>query len=438
MVRIHGRRVPLVPILLILALAAYGAFWLVGRRGADGAYIEGSGTIEATGVHVASKAPGRISEILAASGDRVDEAAVLVRLDTQEVDAQVAQAEAAVATARVRVRQAEVALRMQRKQSASNVDQADAAKAAAEARVPQARDAAVLQQDQSDQQIASARAALAAAEAAAASATAGRAAVRASLKKAEGDLARANALYRDGAIAAQAVDAARAAVDVLVAQESAAASQESAAARQVEQARAALALAEAAARQVKIRQGDVAVAEAGAGQAEAAAAGARASLDLVPAREQELAAARAALAQAEAALSLARAVRANAVLTSPISGVVLSRNVEPGEVVGAGVPIMTVADLRSVWLRIYVPEAQLGKVRIGQGAEVFVDAFPGRAFPARVTEIASEAEFTPRNVATREERAKLVFAVRLGLPNPEGLLKPGMPADGRIDARRGP
>ncbi len=234
------------------------------------------------------------------------------------------------------------------------------------------------------------------------------------------------------------MDAAKAAVEVLAAQEAAAAAQEAAASRQVEQARAALALAEAAARQVKIRRGDVAVAEAGAGQAEAAAAGARASLDLVAAREQELAAARASLAQAEAALRLALAVRANAVLTSPISGVVLSRSVEPGEVIGAGVPVLTVADLGEVWLRIYVPEAQLGRVRIGQRAEVFVDAFPGRAFPARVTEIAGEAEFTPRNVATREERAKLVFAVRLGLSNPEGLLKPGMPADGRIDARTGP
>lgn len=438
MVRAHGRRVPLVPILLVLVLAGYGTFWLAGRRGTDGAYIEGSGTIEATVVHIAAKMPGRISGILAASGDRVQAGSVVVRLETQEVDAQVAQAQAAVAAARVRVSQAEVALRMQRKQSASTVDQADAAKAAALARVPQAREAALLQQDQSEQQVAAARAALAAAEAAQASVSASRAAIRANLKKAQADLGRASALYRDGAIAAQAVDAARTTVEVLAAQEDAAASQEAAAARQVEQARAALALAEAAARQVRIRQGDVAVAEAGAGQAEAAAAGARASLDLVAAREQDLAAARAALTQAEAALRLALAVRANAVLISPISGVVLSRGVEPGEVVAAGVPAMTVADLSSVWLRIYVPQAQLARVRIGQQALVFVDAFPGRAFQARVTEIASEAEFTPRNVATREERAKLVFAIRLGLPNPEGLLKPGMPADGRIDARFGP
>jgi HlyD family secretion protein len=132
------------------------------------------------------------------------------------------------------------------------------------------------------------------------------------------------------------------------------------------------------------------------------------------------------------------AVAANATLTSPIAGVVLSRNIEPGEVVGAGISLLTVADLRTVWLRIFVPENRLGRLKIGQPADVVVDAFPDRAFRGRITEIAGQAEFTPRNVQTKQERVKLVFGVRLTLENQDSLLKPGMPADAQIHTERSP
>jgi len=439
MVTLRGRRVPLIPLVLVVALAAYAAVqYLAGRNAVNGAIIEGSGTIEATQVHIAAKTPGRVLEVLVGSGDEVVAGAALVRFDRQEVDAQVAQAEAAVSAARARLSQAEVALRAQRQQSPATIGQAEAAQSAAQARVPQAEEAVELQQAQSEQQIAQAQAAVAQAEASLAAAAASRGAVRANLRKAESDLTRAAALFRDGAVAAQAVDGARAAVDVLAAQEAAAAAQEVVARRQVEQARAALELAQAGSRQTSIRRQDVAVAQAQEAQAQAAYAGAKTAKDLVAQREAEVAVARAALAQAEAVLRYAQAVGANLTLTSPIGGVVLSRSVEPGEIVGAGVPILTVADLRTVWIRVYVPEARLGRLRVGQRGDVFVDAFPGRAFPGRVSEIASQAEFTPRNVATQQERAKLVFAVRLTLENPEGLLKPGMPADARIQTGTSP
>jgi len=427
------RRVPLVPILIVVALAAYGVQrYLADRAEANNPLIEGSGTIEATQVQIAGKVPGRVKAVLVQSGDVVAAGAVLVRFDTQEVDAQIAQAASAVEVARARLMQAEAALRAQRTQASSTIDQAQAASSAAEARVPQADVAVKLQEEQWEQQRAQARAAVATAEAALAAATANRAAVRANLRRAEQDLVRATALFRDGAVAAQTIDAAKAAVEVLAAQETAAAAQEAAASRQVEQARAGLALVEASRQQVAIRQQDVSVARAQRAQAEAAAEGSKSALDLVAQRVQDVAAARAALAQAEAALRYARALAANATLTAPIAGVVLSRSIEPGEVVGAGVSLLTVADLRTVWLRIFVPEDRLGKVKIGQQADVFVDAFPNRAFPARVTEIASQAEFTPRNVQTKQERAKLVFGVRLTLENRDALLKPGMPADATI------
>jgi HlyD family secretion protein len=93
---------------------------------------------------------------------------------------------------------------------------------------------------------------------------------------------------------------------------------------------------------------------------------------------------------------------------------------------------MSVARLDRVWIRVYIPEPDLPLVRVGQPAAVYVDAFPGRPFAGTVTEIGQQAEFTPRNVQTREERVKLVFAVKVTLENPERLLKPGMPADAKI------
>jgi membrane fusion protein YbhG len=118
---------------------------------------------------------------------------------------------------------------------------------------------------------------------------------------------------------------------------------------------------------------------------------------------------------------------------SPIDGRVLTRTVERGERVEPGTPLFTLVDLDRLYVKIYVPEPSIGKVALGQEARVYVDAYPGRAFPARVSRVSQEAEFTPKNVETREERVKLVFAVEVALAeNPGGVLKPGMPADATI------
>jgi len=134
--------------------------------------------------------------------------------------------------------------------------------------------------------------------------------------------------------------------------------------------------------------------------------------------------------QAAAQLAEQRSHVADFAIHSPIAGRVLTRTVERGERVDAGTPLFTVVDLDSLYVKIYVPEPSIGKVALGQEARVYVDTYPGRAFPARVSRISQEAEFTPKNVETREERVKLVFAVEVALAeNPGGILKPGMPAD---------
>jgi HlyD family secretion protein len=144
---------------------------------------------------------------------------------------------------------------------------------------------------------------------------------------------------------------------------------------------------------------------------------------------EQIAAVEAQVEIARAALEALQVKATKFTLKAPISGLVLERPVHVGEVALPGAPLMTLADLDHLTLTIYVPEDQLGRVQIGQPVSVTVDAYPDRAFPGTVRFIASQAEFTPKNVQTREERVNMVFAVKIQLPNPDHALKPGMPAD---------
>ncbi len=119
----------------------------------------------------------------------------------------------------------------------------------------------------------------------------------------------------------------------------------------------------------------------------------------------------------------------NEKITSPIDGVVLERLIEPGELAGAGVTLMVVANLDDLTLKVYVPEDRYGQVALGQTYTVTVDSFPGQSFTGKVSHIADKAEFTPRNVQTTDSRKSTVFAITLDLASTGGKLKPGMPAD---------
>jgi HlyD family secretion protein len=149
-------------------------------------------------------------------------------------------------------------------------------------------------------------------------------------------------------------------------------------------------------------------------------------------RREDIDQARARLEQQRKALDLARTRLGYATLTCPLSGVVLSKNAEPGEVVAAGTPVVTVADLSNVYVRAYVEEGDLGRVKLGQKASVTTDSYPGKVYSGRVAFLSSEAEFTPKTVQTRKERVKLVYRVKIDVANPGHELKPGMPADAEI------
>lgn len=142
--------------------------------------------------------------------------------------------------------------------------------------------------------------------------------------------------------------------------------------------------------------------------------------------------ARAQLQQAKEALALAETRFSYSILASPLTGVVLSHHIEPGEYVAAGTPIVTVGNVEQVWLRAYVDEADLGRVKVGQATTVTIDTYPNKAYEGRVSFIASQAEFTPKSVQTEKERVKLVYRIKVTIANPAMELKAGMPADARI------
>ncbi len=136
-----------------------------------------------------------------------------------------------------------------------------------------------------------------------------------------------------------------------------------------------------------------------------------------------------AVAQAQANLQLLEAQLAKLEVRSPLSGVVLTRNIEPGEYVAPGAAALTLGQLSALTITVYVPEDRYGQIYLGQGASVSVDSFPEDTFPAQVTYISDQAEFTPRNVQTVEGRSSTVYAIKLTVSDPQGRLKPGMPAD---------
>lgn len=136
--------------------------------------------------------------------------------------------------------------------------------------------------------------------------------------------------------------------------------------------------------------------------------------------------------QSKASMEAAQALLNDTDVKSPISGRILSKNYEVGEFISAGAPIATLGDLSDCWVKIYVPSNLLGNIRLGQEAEVRIDSFPSKVFKGIIRDIATEAEFTPRQTITKGERATLVFAVKVYVENPESVFKPGMPADVRI------
>lgn len=368
---------------LILLAIGIGYLRFRGGERADGIRI--SGNIEATTVEVSFRIPGRIAERAVDEGKSLAEGQLVGRLDNSDLVDEVRLREAELSAADAALRELMAGARSQ-----------EIARAEAEVLRAQA---------QLDDLLAGARPQ----EIAAANAAVDRA--RADAEKARKDRERTEALLARQLISPQENDAARAASEVADARR--------------KEAGEALALVLAGPRKDQVEQ------------ARASLAGAKENLSLIKegARRETIDQARARRKQAAEALAAAKTRLSHATVRSPLSGIVLSKNAEPGEYVAAGTPVVTIADLREVWLRAYIPETDLGKVKVGQGVAVTTDTYPGKKYEGTVAFIASEAEFTPKSVQTQKERVKLVYRIKVVLANPVMELKPGMPADGLIRAR---
>lgn len=205
------------------------------------------------------------------------------------------------------------------------------------------------------------------------------AAARSQAMKAQTDFDRFNRLFRDGAIAVQQLDNSRSAHEV-------------------------------AANNLKAAQ-------------------ARYSLLMAGNRPETIQAQRLEVERSQAVLAASRIQLEESIVVSPLAGRVLSKNYERGEYVNPGAAIATIGDLQDCWVKIYVSTEQLGRIRLGQKAQVRIDAFPGKAFSGEIREISQNAEYTPRQSITQRERANMVFAVKVKLDNAEEFMKPGLPAD---------
>jgi HlyD family secretion protein len=377
----------LVILLVLLAVIAIAAFliwkYFFAKRGAPENVITLSGRIEGDDSALAPKAGGRIIEIRFREGDHVKAGETIAILDDQQVLAREEQARAALRQAEAKAQSARDQIAVLAQQLRESQLQMEQAKVDAEGRVRQARE-----------EMASAMADLVEQEAA----------YKLALfdKEAYARLARTGAVSeRQGKEAASKASQQAAAV--------------AAAKRRYEAAIGALATAKANLVNPLIRGAE-----------------AEAVRKQITQQQAEIAAANATSDEARAQLREAEENRKDLTVFAPFDGTITTRAAEPGEVVTAGTALVTLLDLSKVYLRGFIPEGQIGKVRVGQPARIYLDSNPDQPIEAYVSRIDPEATFTPENTYFRDERVKQVVGVKLQLKAAFGFAKPGMPADGEI------
>lgn len=428
----NHKRPPIPAIVIVLLLIALSAYFIVTQTaGTDATALTASGAIEATQVNIAPEVAGKVTEVLVEEGQSVSMNTPLLRLDPSLLAAQRAVSSAAVDSATATLAAAQL-------KYDQTLESALAAQAAQRSKDWQASAPGEFDQPnwyiEQDQQVAAAQAELDAAQAAIDDANANLDQVITDLKnsdflQAEQDLADARATF---VIAEQVKDQASNASDSGGLSE--------AAQDYYDEALTELEDAEEAyndlmnsdeAEDVEYARGQVLVARQRYDAAYARLLTLQTGADspAVIAAAKELDKAKSALAQAEASLALIDAQIAKLEVKAPMDGVILTRNVEPGEFVQPGATTLTIGNLNELTITVYIPENRYGEISLGQTATLTVDSFPDVTFNATVIQIADKAEFTPRNVQTVEGRSSTVFAIKLSVQDPDGMLKIGMPAD---------
>ena len=377
-------------ILFLLVLVGAGAAVYLGQRQVREQELFYSGTIEATRADLAFQASGRVERVLVDEGEDVTAGQLLAELDRSELEANRRAAEARVVTVERELARLAALLDVHRATLPDEVDRAEAGVQALEARLRE------LEKGYRSQDVEQARLAVISA--------------RETLEKARKDRDRYETLYRRGTVSEEERDR------VVLRYENAL--------RAWERAREQHALLAEGFRSEEIETAGARLAEG-----RAVLALARNNLGRIRVTEREVDAARARVDEARAALALAEVRLGYTRLYAPFEGTITVRSVEPGEVIIPSREVLSLTDLSTVDLEIFVNETEIGEVKPGQDVEVKVDTFPDKVYRGRVSFIASEAEFTPKFIQTQKERVKLVYLVKVSIPNPERELKPGMPAD---------
>lgn len=377
-------------IIPIVAIAAGGAWWFWKAHSVDPNLIRLSGNIELTQANLSFKYPGKLAELFVDEGAVATKGQLLARLDLGEYQHQVDREHASVASSQSSLVQLRTSIAYQKANIESDVALKRANLQQAEARLTE------LLNGSRKEEVEQARASLAEAQA--------------TQKQAAGDWERAQTLFKNDDISAQQRDQFRRAFDAA-----------NATAHRLSES---LSLAELGPRKEQIDQ-QRAVVE----QARATVKLAEANRIDLQRRVEEIGMRTADVQRAQAQAGVLDSQFSDRTLYAPFDGVVLTKGTEVGEVLAAGAAVVTLGDVEHPWVRAYLSEKDLGRVKLGMAASVHTDSFAGKSYPGKVTFISAEAEFTPKQIQTEEERTKLVYRIKIEVANPHRELKSNMPAD---------
>jgi HlyD family secretion protein len=387
------KKTVILSVIALGALIAAGVYASRSVRNRDSDHIVISGNIELTQVNIAFKTAGKLVERSVNEGDEVHKGMVVARLDREQLLRQRERERAGLSMSEALLAEARTAVNWQRQMLQVDLEQRNAELASADARLRE------LSNGSRPQEIQQATAAVESAQS--------------EYDRAKKDWERAQTLHGNDDISTA----------------------------QFDQFRTRFTSAEAALREAKERLSLVQagprreVVEGATAQVSRARAGLKISeanqLELAR-REQEVTARQADIQRAQAQISLIDAQLEDTIAASPIDGIVLVKSADVGEVLAPGTTVLTIGDLRHPWLRGYVSERVLGRVKIGSAVRLTTDSFPGKVHSGRVSFIASEAEFTPKQIQTQEERVKLVYRVKIDIDNPQQELKSNMPVDAEV------
>lgn len=379
-------------VLLVIVALGVGGYLLYGKyHSAPTDRILVSGNIELQQVNIAFKTAGRLVELNVDEGDKVTKGQIIARLDKDQLVQQRAREEAALLEAEAALSASQTGLVMQTESSAADLESRRADLSTSQAHLEE------LKSGSRPQEIAQATSAVAAAQA--------------DYDRSKSDWERAQNLHKTDDISTSQFDQARS---------------------RFESADATL--QQSKQREALVKEGsraeDIAMANAQVAKANAGIKGSQASALDIKRRQQDVAAKQADIAREKAQIALIDTQLNDTTAISPISGVVLVKSVDVGEVIAPGTTVVTVGDISHPWLRAYVKETDLDRVKTGTPVRVKTDS--GKIYNGKITFISSEAEFTPKQIQTTEERVKLVYRVKIDVDNPGGELKSNMPADAEI------